>query len=175
MRPHEHDTVKTPPIPTYDKKRVQALRDLLILDTEPEERFNQLVNFVAGEFDVPIALISLVEEHRQWFKARVGLDACETSRDVSFCAHGLDLGEDHFLLIEDALEDERFHDNPLVTGPPHIRFYCGAPLLMPSGLSMGMLCLIDRHPRTLDKLDLAILGAVRDLAVDELMKGQQDA
>lgn len=111
-------------------------------------------------------LISLVDANRQWFKARVGLDACETPRDVSFCAHAL--GGESLLLIEDTLQDPRFRDNPLVTGAPHIRFYAGAPLIMRDGLAIGTLCLIDTRPRTLDAVAVAILRSLRDLAVLEL-------
>lgn len=158
--------MKPPPTPDNERERLGALRALLLLDTPPEERFDRIVQFAAREFDVPIALISLVDENRQWFKSRVGLDACETSREVSFCGHALSM--DAPLVIEDALLDERFADNPLVTGPPHIRFYAGAPLRLPSGLVVGTLCLIDQVPRRLDDIDLGILGSLRTLVVEEL-------
>jgi GAF domain-containing protein len=160
--------MKSAPIPPYDAQRVAALRALLILDTPPEQRFDRLVAFAAEEFDVPISLVSLVDENRQWFKTRVGLDACETTRDISFCGHAL--VEPQGLLIEDALLDERFHDNPLVSGPPFVRFYCGAPLVLPTGHVAGTLCLIDTKPRRMDEMDLAILGSLRDLVVSELVK-----
>ena len=156
----------SPPLPRNESKRLHALRELLILDTPPEERFDRISAFAAKEFDVPIALISLVDENRQWFKSRVGLDACETSREVSFCGHALSM--DVPLVIEDALLDERFADNPLVTGPPHIRFYAGAQLRLASGLVVGTLCLIDQAPRRLDEMDLGILGSLRALVVEEL-------
>ncbi|MCR6665889.1 MAG: GAF domain-containing protein [Methyloversatilis sp.] len=158
--------MKQPPIPENESERLGALRALLLLDTPPEKRFDRIVQFAAREFDVPIALISLVDENRQWFKSRVGLDACETSREVSFCGHALSM--DVPLVIEDALLDERFADNPLVTGPPHIRFYAGAQLRLASGLVVGTLCLIDQAPRTLDEMDLGILGSLRALVVEEL-------
>lgn len=158
--------MKLAPIPPYDAERVAALRALLILDTPPEERFDRLVAFAAEEFDVPMALVSLLDENRQWFKARVGLDACETSRDISFCGHVL--LEPQGLVIEDALLDERFHDNPLVTQAPFIRFYCGLPLALPSGHVAGTLCIIDTKPRHMDKTDLAILASLRDLVVSEM-------
>ena len=158
----------TPPaIPANETERLSTLRALVLLDTPPEERFDRIVQFAAQEFDVPIALISLVDENRQWFKSRVGLDACETSREVSFCGHALSMTTP--LVIEDALLDERFSDNPLVTGQPFIRFYAGAPLTLPSGLVMGTLCLIDTRPRTLDAIDLGILGSLRALVVEELV------
>lgn len=158
--------MKPAPIPSDDLQRLQALRELLILDTPPEERFDRVAAFAASEFDVPICVISLVDENRQWFKARVGLDVCETSRDISFCGHALEQSD--ILLIEDARLDDRFHDNPLVVGEPHIRFYAGAPLMLPSGHVAGTLCVIDNKPRQVDALDLAILGSLRDLVVAEL-------
>lgn len=154
------------PIPPDDALRLQALRELLILDTPPEQRFDRIVQFAAGEFDMPIVLISLVDENRQWFKAKVGLDACETARDVSFCGHAIT--QPDLFIIEDATRDARFADNPLVTGPPHVRFYCGAPLKLPSGAVVGTLCLIDPQPRSFEPLDQAILLALRDLVLEEL-------
>ena len=158
--------MKTAPIPLHDQQRLQALRELLILDTPTEERFDKIVAFAASEFDMPIALISLVDENRQWFKSKVGLAACETSRDISFCGHALESTD--FLVVPDTHLDERFSDNPLVVGAPFIRFYAGAPLMLPSGHVAGTLCLIDPKPRTLDPLDLSILGALRDLVLHEL-------
>lgn len=158
------------PIPHNDPERVQALRELLLLDTPPEERFDRLVRFAAEQFDCPIALVSLVDADRQWFKARVGLDACETGRDISFCGHAI-LAGDEPLVVEDALQDSRFADNPLVLGEPRIRFYAGAPLLAPGGQAIGTLCLIDKRPRTLDGVDLAVLRAVRQLVQEELTGG----
>ncbi len=155
------------PIPTDDDRRLQALREMLILDTPPEERFDRVVRFAAEEFEMPIVLVSLVDEKRQWFKARVGIDACETDRDVSFCGHAI--AQPQILVVEDAHQDERFHDNPLVTGDPHVRFYAGAPLQLPGGEIVGTLCMIDHKPRTLDAMDLAILGSLRELVVSELI------
>jgi len=152
--------------PDNEAARLAALYELLILDTPPEERFDKIAQFAASEFDVPIVLITLLDSERQWFKARVGTDVCETGRDISFCSHAI--LRDDVMVVEDALQDPRFADNPLVTGAPHIRFYAGAPLTLPSGLRLGTLCLIDRRPRTLDALDLGILGTLRDLAVMEL-------
>ena len=155
------------PIPADDARRLEALREMLILDTPPEERFDRIVRFAADEFDVPIVLMSLVDARRQWFKARVGLDACETGRDVSFCGHAI--VQPGVFIVEDARRDERFHDNPLVVGAPHIRFYAGAPLQLPGGAVVGTLCLISPEPRRLDDVDLAILGSLRDLVVSELV------
>jgi len=154
------------PIPAGDAERLRALRDLLILDTPPEQRFDRIVAFAADEFDMPIALISLVDEQRQWFKARIGLDACETSRDISFCGHAI-VQPDLFEVL-DAARDPRFADNPLVLGAPFIRFYIGAPLALPGGATVGTLCLIDTRPRRFDDMDRAILATLRDLVVAEL-------
>ncbi len=158
------------PIPADDEARLQSLRELLILDTPPEERYDRLVEFAASEFDVPMALISLVDRHRQWFKARVGLDACETSREISFCGHAIT--QDQLFEVQNALQDPRFADNPLVVGAPHIRSYLGAPLVLPGGARIGTLCLLDTRPREFDAMDRAILGTLRDLVVAELL-GQE--
>lgn len=162
-----------PAIPDDESDRLAALRELLILDTPPEERLDKIVQFASVEFNVPIALVSLVDSNRQWFKARVGLDTCETAREISFCAHAI-LQPD-ILLIPDALADPRFADNPLVTGGPLIRFYAGAPLVLPSGFAIGTLCLIDTQPRTLDQVELTILSSLRDLLVEELGKPAEAA
>jgi GAF domain-containing protein len=156
-----------PPKPSNEKERLQALRDLLILDTPPEERFDRITQFASFEFDVPIVVISLVDEERQWFKSLVGLDACSTSRDISFCTHAI--LQDEILIIEDATKDERFFDNPLVLGDPHIRFYAGAQLILPKGEMVGTLCLIDQKPRIFDKTDMLILSTLRKMVVSELV------
>jgi len=160
-------------MPDNEQERLALLHALLLLDTPPEQRLDKIVEFASTEFEVPICLISLVDANRQWFKARVGLAVCETSRDISFCAHAL--GSDQVLVIPDALLDPRFHDNPLVTGEPHIRFYAGAPLVLRDGLAIGTLCLIDTRPRTLDTVALAILRSLRDLVVMELTAPEGEA
>ncbi|NRR30763.1 GAF domain-containing protein [Oxalobacteraceae bacterium] len=154
------------PTPDNEAERLAALYALLIMDTPPEERFDKVVAFAAAEFDVPIVLISLIDSQRQWFKAGVGLDVCETARDVSFCAHAI-MRPDIFV-IPDALADPRFADNPLVTGAPNVRFYAGAPLIVASGAALGTLCLIDTKPRQLCPIEQAILTTLRDLVVQEL-------
>lgn len=161
------------PLPDNEAARLAALYELLILDTPPEERFDRIAAFAATEFDVPIVLVTLVDVERQWFKARVGMPLCETGRDISFCAHAI--LHDGIMVVPDASDDPRFADNPLVTGEPHIRFYAGAPLALPSGARLGTLCLIDRRPRTLDALDLGILGTLRDLVVMELARVEEQA
>lgn len=158
----------TPPLPPNEEDRLQALHRLLILDTPPEERFDRIAAFAASEFDMPIVLLSLIDDQRQWFKAHFGLATCETDRGVSFCGHAI--LQDDILVVPDVALDERFFDNPLVTHAPHIQFYAGAPLKLPSGETVGTLCLIDRVPRELDAIDLAILASLRDLAVGELVR-----
>lgn len=156
-----------PPTPPNEASRLAALYALLLLDTPPEQRFDKIVAFAAEEFDVPIALITLLDDDRQWFKASIGMGTtCQTSRDISFCGHTILRNE--IIVIEDALADPRFADNPLVSGPPHIRFYAGAPLVLPSGYAVGSLCIIDTRPRTLDGIALAILSTLRHLVVQEL-------
>lgn len=139
-----------PALPRNEAARLEALRGLNILDTPPEERFDRITRIAAELFDVPIALVSLVDAERQWFKSRYGLDAFESSRATSFCGHAI--LQDSVFHVADAAQDPRFHDNPLVTGPPHIRFYAGAPLYA-GGEAIGTLCLIDSKPREFDATD----------------------
>ena len=159
------------PLPADEAERLRELHDLLLLDTPPEERFDRVVRFAAEQLEMPIALVSLVDAHRQWFKARVGLSATETDRDISFCGHAI-LNPELFV-VEDARLDPRFADNPLVTGAPHIRFYAGAPLRGPAGHAVGTLCVLDTVPRTLSALERSILEALRGL-VNEALNGQED-
>ncbi|MEQ9002804.1 MAG: sensor domain-containing diguanylate cyclase [Pseudomonadales bacterium] len=158
--------MQAPSTPQDEKTRLDTLRALNILDTSPEERFDRLTRLAKRLFGVPIALVSLVDENRQWFKSRQGLDACETSRDVSFCGHAI--LSDEVLLVPDAAIDERFHDNPLVVNDPAIRFYAGCPLRVPNGSRLGTLCLIDREPRDFDEDDLALLRDLARMAEQEL-------
>ncbi|WP_238937582.1 GAF domain-containing protein [Pseudoalteromonas sp. S16_S37] len=157
--------MKKPEKPANEPLRIQTLNQLGLLDTEPDPKLDRLTEFVAHVFCVPVALISLVDSERQWFKSKVGLDACETSRDISFCGHAI-LGPDVFV-VPNALKDGRFKDNPLVTGPPHIRFYAGAPLVHKNGSALGTLCLIDIEPRTFDEDDMKVLREVADKVVNE--------
>lgn len=154
------------PLPANEEERLALLYELVLLDTPPERRLDKIVEFASVEFNIPIVLVSLVDRHRQWFKAKVGISACETAREVSFCAHAI--LSDEPMIVPDALLDERFRDNPLVSGPPHIRFYAGAPLTCAEGLALGTLCLIDTRPRTLDPVEQAILQSLRDLLLIEL-------
>lgn len=147
------------PHPSNEEARLRLLRSLGVLDTPPEEDFDRITRVSAELLQVPITLVSLVDENRQWFKSKVGLEACETSRDIAFCAHALHVPD--ILLVEDASQDPRFNDNPLVTGAPHVRFYAGVPLRSDEGLVLGTLCAIDTRPRELKGTSLA---AFRDLA-----------
>lgn len=128
-----------------EQKRLQTLYHLEILDTQPEKVFDGIVEIAAHTFGVPTVLVSLIDKDRQWFKARIGLDVCETARDISFCTHAIKQYD--ILEVTDATKDERFRDNPLVTDDPKIRYYAGQPLFMPNGSAIGTLCLIDYEPR----------------------------
>lgn len=159
------------PLPPDETERLQALQDLLLLDSPAEEKYDRIVRFAVEQLDVPIALVSLVDDRRQWFKARQGLDLAETPRDIAFCAHAI--LEPEIFVVEDALEDARFFDNPLVTGEPKVRFYAGAPLIAPGGERIGTLCVLDLKPRKLGVVEIAVLEALRDL-VNQGIAGRPD-
>lgn len=158
--------VKTPDIPQNEKERIETLHATGVLDTPQEERFDRLTRMAKRLFNVPIALVSLVDANRQWFKSCYGLNVRETSRDISFCGHAI-LGDDPFV-ISDAMEDARFADNPLVTGEPHIRFYAGCPLSTANGQKLGTLCIIDRNPKSLCAEDIDILKDLAGMVEKEL-------
>jgi signal transduction histidine kinase len=158
--------LKPAPIPSNDAQRLRALRRYRVLDTEPEAPFDDLVEIAAHILDVPISLISFIDVDRQWFKARYGLDAPQTPRDVSFCGHAVAKGQ--LLVVPDASKDERFADNPLVVGAPNVCFYAGAPLTTPDGFSLGTLCAIDTRPRTVSDGQVAALQALARQAVQLL-------
>ena len=139
----------------YEEARLAELRRLRILDTEAEQGFDDITRRASKLFNVPIALISLIDDRRQWFKSRVGLQAPETPREHAFCSHAILRNEP--MVVEDALLDDRFKQNPLVTGDPNIRFYAGAPLVTLNGFALGTLCVIDRVPRQLSKPHLETL------------------
>ncbi len=143
------------PLPDDEAFRLNALYKYDILDTLPEAEFDDLTRLTAHICGTPIALVSLVNTDRQWFKSKVGLTASETSRDVAFCAHAILQPE--LLIVQDANSDERFADNHLVTRNPKIRFYAGAPLINPDGFSLGTLCAIDYVPRDLSPQQRAAL------------------
>ncbi|WP_167098632.1 diguanylate cyclase [Mycobacterium sp. DL592] len=136
------------PTPANEQQRLSVLKEYEILDTLPEQAYNDFATLASLICGTPIAMISLIDEDRQWFKANVGLDKEETPRSLAFCSHAI-MTPDQTMVVEDATQDERFAANPLVTGDPHIRFYAGAPLQTPTGEALGTLCVIDREPRQL--------------------------
>jgi GAF domain-containing protein len=154
------------PLPKNEAARLEALRQYDILDTDAEEVFDDLARLAAYVCQTPIAVISLVDKDRQWFKARVGLGLSETSRDCAFCAYAILQGTP--MIVPDAMADERFADNPLVTSEPHIRLYAGAPLITPEGFRLGTLCVIDRVPRQLDTEQVAALRMLGNQVMAQL-------
>jgi diguanylate cyclase (GGDEF)-like protein len=152
--------------------RLAALRATRLLDTPPEEIFDHVTRMACDALMVPMALISLVDQERQWFKSRQGLDVDETPRSSSFCAHAIQL--EGMMLVQDATLDPRFARNPLVTGDPHIRFYAGVPLVAPEGHKIGTLCVLDRIPRTLTERETRILYGLAHMA-QELIRLRQVA
>lgn len=162
--------MKAPETPADEHDRLASLKSLNILDTLPEERFDRLTRLARRMLNVPIALVSLIDENRQWFKSCDGLNVTETERRISFCGHAI-LQKDIFV-INDALKDERFFDNPLVTGEPYIRSYVGYPLRTLSGHAMGTLCLIDRVPREFSKEDLENVADLAGMVERELISIQ---
>ena len=139
--------------------RLDALRRYRILDTDPEQRFDDLTMLASQVCGAPIALITLIDADRQWFKSRIGVSMAETSRNVSFCAHAM--LQRPIFIVDDAAQDERFRNNPMVTGHPHIRFYAGASLSSREGQPLGSLCVIDYTPRTLTREQADALDALR--------------
>jgi GAF domain-containing protein len=156
----------TATMPSTETARLAALNRYAILDTEPEQSFDDLVVLASFVCRTPIATLSLVDDHRQWFKSKVGVEVRETPRDISFCAHAIQQQE--LFIVPDALEDPRFKDNPLVLGDPHIRFYAGAPLIDEDGYALGTLCVMDRQPRELDDTQKEALRSLRRLALSQI-------
>jgi GAF domain-containing protein len=148
------------PIPANEAKRLAVLQRYRILDTAYEAIFDEIAAVAAKVCGTPMSAISLVDAERQWFKAQVGLEVAETTRDLAFCAHAI-MDPAQLLVVNDATTDERFASNPLVTGEPSIRFYAGAPLVAPDGSAVGTLCVIDSKPR---QLSVAQLHVLRQLA-----------
>ena len=137
----------TAPVLPNEKQRLKVLWEYQVLDTIPEEVFDDLTELAARICEAPIAMITLVDEDRQWFKSKVGVSLTETSRDISFCGHAI--SQPDLFIIPDATKDERFAQNPLVTSEPKVRFYAGAPLVTPDGHALGTLCVIDKVAREL--------------------------
>jgi GAF domain-containing protein len=155
-------------IPEDEEHRLSALRSLCVLDTPRDPRVDRITRLAAALFDVPIAMVTLVDKDRQWFKSCLGLNVQETSRDVSFCAHVVYRRD--VMVVRDALRDPRFADNPLVTSDPHIRFYAGAPMILEDGSCIGTLCLIDTRVRSIEGSAMGLLQDLRDLALLELTR-----
>lgn len=149
-----------------ESARLAALRSYRILDTDPEAGFDDLALLATQICGTPIGLITLIDERRQWFKARVGLTISETERSISFCTHAIQQSE--IMIVPNALDDRRFRQNPLVQGEPHIRFYAGAPLVTPEGHAIGTLCVVDSVPRQLNESQLNALDALRRQAEAQL-------
>lgn len=156
-----------PPRPPDEEKRLESVRQYDILDSDPEPIFDDLTKIAAHLLDVPIALVTIVDEQRQWFKSRVGLEVAETPRDQAFC--GYVILDDQVMEVHDAQLDPRFTDNPLVTDGPHIRFYAGAPLITPEGDRLGTLCVIDRKARTLTEAQRVTLQSLARVVTDALV------
>jgi GAF domain-containing protein len=152
--------------PNNEIARRTSLASYAILDTDPEPSFDDLNLLAAFICKTPIALITLVDEHRQWFKSRVGISTEETSRDIAFCSHAI--LQDDIFVVPDAQQDERFRDNPLVDGEPHIRFYAGVPLINQEGYALGTLCVIDKTPRDLSLADREALKALSRLVLGQM-------
>ncbi|POZ61961.1 GGDEF domain-containing protein [Chromobacterium alticapitis] len=164
------------PIPENEQQRLESLRRMQILSTPNEEAFDRIVRLSKRLFRVPIAVISLIDEHRQWFKSCSGLELRQTERRTSFCGHAI--LSDELLVVPDASRDERFHDNPLVTGAPGIAFYAGRPIKNWEGFRIGTLCVIDTQPRQLsadDRQSLDDLGAWVEMALANRQLGEAQA
>ncbi len=158
------------PIPQNEAERLNTLRGYGILDTHPEDRFDDLTRLAALICSTPISLISLVDEDRQWFKSKTGLDVCQTAREEAFCAHAVMSSE--LLLVPDASRDPRFASNPLVLGELHVRFYAGAPLTAPNGHHLGTLCVMDRVPRELSCEQLEALRILSRQVMTQVILGK---
>ena len=148
--------------------RVAALNRYAILDTEPEQTFDDLVVLASYVCKTPMAMLSLVDDHRQWFKSKVGVQIEETPLASSICAHAIQQDTDDLFIIPDTLQDPRFRENPLVVNEPGIRFYAGAPLMDEDGFGLGALCVIDRQPRELDAEQKDALKSLRRLALGQM-------
>lgn len=155
------------PMPSGERDRMRELRELGLLDTEPEEIFDRVTTLAAQITDTPMAVVSLVDDDRQWFKSTVGIDVSEMAREHAFCAHAI-ASPEAVLVVDDACLDPRFDHNPIVVGEPHVRFYAGAPLVTSNGHALGTLCVIDQEPRHLRDDQLEALRTLASLVASEL-------
>jgi hypothetical protein len=153
-------------ITSSEAARVAALNRYAILDSEPEQSFDDLVTLAAHICKAPMAMLSLVDDHRQWFKSKFGVQLSETPRDVSICTHAIQQGD--LFIVPDTLQDQRFRENPLVVQEPKIRFYAGAPLINEDGFALGTLCVTDKEPRELDEDQKNALAALGRLALRQM-------
>ena len=156
-----------------EQRRLAALKRVGLLDTPPDERFDRLTRIAQRFYQVPVALVTLVDDQRQWFKSRQGVDFEQTPRSMAFCDHAI--RGDKLFIVEDARDDVRFQDNPLVTGPPHIRFYAGIPVREPGGFKLGTLCIIDEVPRRIPEFELDVLRSLASLIEDEIERAYLDS
>jgi GAF domain-containing protein len=154
------------PLPANEQARLAALESYRVLDTAPEQAYDDIVAIAQFICGTPIAIMSLIDRDRQWFKSKIGLAGSETSRDIAFCAHTI--LDANVMEVPDARQDERFANNPLVTGDPHIRFYAGAPIVTPEGFSLGSVCVIDRAPNHLTEAQKSALKRLARLAMNNL-------
>lgn len=153
-------------ISSNDRDRVEALQKYQILDTEPEQAFDDLTLLASFICKTPIAMVSLIDENRQWFKSKIGMKASETPRDIAFCSVAIQHPE--VMVVPDTLQDERFRDNPFVTSEPKIRFYAGAPLINEDGYALGTLCVIDQAPREMTGDQKEALQALSRLVLAQM-------
>jgi diguanylate cyclase (GGDEF)-like protein len=167
--------MQNPPSPARESERIAELDSYHILDSLPEKAYDDLVRIASSICGVPMGLVSLVDDSRQWFKSRRGIDAAQTPREIAFCAHAI-AQPDQIFIVPDARADTRFFDNPLVTGNPNIRFYAGAPLITPGGNAVGTLCVLDSEPHTLAPFQIeAMQGLSRQvMALLELRKAYRE-
>jgi GAF domain-containing protein len=150
-----------------EEKRIQALEQFELLDTLPEKEFDDIVELASAFFHTPISLISLLDSHRQWFKARIGMAAKETPIEQAFCYHAIK-DPDHVMVVPDSLMDDRFINNPLATGSPHVRFYAGAPLVTRDGYALGTLCVIDSQPRNFSEEQERVLQILAHKVIERM-------
>ena len=152
----------TAPLPPNEEQRLARLRGLGVLDTLPQKAFDDISALAQVICGTPVALITLIDRDRQWFKSRIGVDETETARELAFCSHAI-LDQDKVMVVENMVQDERFHDHPLVTGPTNVRFYAGAPIVTADGFALGTVCVVDQMARQLHSVQLDALSRLSAL------------